>query len=81
MKKRPLIIEEQETIISINRAEDTARIYTSDDLYRTRLKRLYGDKLVKVYRRGCDPVAEEYEIDKRLISFRRVLPINISKKS
>lgn len=80
MKKRPLVIEEQETIISINRAEDKAVIYTSDDLYRNRLKRLYGDKLVKVYKHNNgEQIAEEYEVDKRLISFRRVLPT--SKKS
>lgn len=65
-----LALNEQETIIAISRGSNTATIFSNDDVYRKRLKRLYGSKLVKTYKHAGKPVAEEYEIDRNLIMFK-----------
>lgn len=69
-----LSVNEQETVIVINRTSDTARLYTSDTRYLNRFSRLYADKEVKQYRNDGAVVAKEYEVDKRYITFRSALP-------
>jgi hypothetical protein len=41
---------------------------------RNRLKKLYPDKLKRTFSQAGEIVAEEYEIDRRMISFRSKLP-------
>ncbi len=69
-----LQVEEQETIIIIDRNSDTARLYSSDTRFRNRFRKLYSDKQVKTYKQDGETIAEEYEVDKRLITFRSAVP-------
>ena len=69
-----LQVDEQETIILIDRNSNTAKVYSSDTRYRNRFKKLYSDKQVKTYQQDGEIIAEEYEIDKRLITFRSSVP-------
>jgi hypothetical protein len=69
-----LSLDEQETLISMNRIDKTAIIYTSDSKMKNRLAKLYPDKLTKTYKQDGDIVAVEYKVDPRLISFRKNLP-------
>jgi hypothetical protein len=66
-------LAEMETVISFNRAEQNATVYSSDINMRKRLNRLYGDKLKRTFTQDGQVIAEEYEIDKRMISFRSKL--------
>jgi hypothetical protein len=66
--------EEQETIIIIDRNSDTAKLYSSDTRFRNRFRKLYGDRQVKTYSQNGEVVAEEYEVDKRLVTFRSAVP-------
>lgn len=66
--------EEQETIIIIDRNSDTAKLYSSDTRFRNRFRKLYGDRQVKTYSQNGEVVAEEFEVDKRLITFRSAVP-------
>lgn len=74
MAGKAISIDEQETVIQISRSDDKCRVYSSDTRMRNRLSKLYADKLARVYRQDGEPVAEEYEIDRRLLSFRKMLP-------
>ena len=67
-------VAEQETIIVIDRASDTARLYTSDSRFMNRFNRLYADKEIKQYKQNGETVAKEFEVDKRYITFRSALP-------
>ena len=69
-----LQVDEQETIILIDRNSNTAKVYSSDTRYRNRFRKLYSDKQVKTYQQDGEVIAEEYEIDKRLITFRSAVP-------
>lgn len=69
-----LSVNEQETVIVINRTSDTARLYTSDTRYLNRFARLYADKEIKQYQNDGEVVAKEFEVDKRYITFRSALP-------
>jgi hypothetical protein len=69
-----LSLAEQETVIVIDRASDTARLYTSDTRFLNRFKRLYADKETKQYKQDGEVVAREFEVDKRYITFRSALP-------
>ena len=68
-KFAPLSSEEQETVISWDRADRTARIYTTDRRYIGKLDKLYDR--VRVYRNADGITAVEYEVPEKLISFRR----------
>ena len=65
-----LSLEEQETIINIERLSQTAHIYTCDARYINKL-----DKLVEASDEwkciGQDEVSKEYECPVNLISFRK----------
>lgn len=74
MAGKTIAIDEQETVIQFSRSDDICRVYSSDTRMRNRLSKLYADKLARVYRQDGEPVAEEYEIDRRLLSFRKMLP-------
>lgn len=67
-------LDEQETLISMSRIDNTAVIYTSDTRIRNRMKKLYPDKLTRTFSQAGEVVAEEYTIDRRMISFRSKLP-------
>lgn len=67
-KFAPLSSEEQETVITWDRADRKARIYTSDRRYITKLDKLYDR--ARVYRNAGGITAVEYEIPEKLISFR-----------
>lgn len=67
-KFAPLSSEEQETVISWDRADRTARIYTTDRRYIGKLDKLYDR--VRVYRNADGITAVEYEVPEKLISFR-----------
>ena len=67
-------LDEQETLISMSRTNNIAVIYTSDTRIRNRMKKLYPDKLTRTFTQAGEVVAEEYIIDRRMISFRSKLP-------
>jgi hypothetical protein len=67
-------LDEQETVVTMSRIDNTAVVYTSDTRMRNRLKKLYPDKLTRTFSQAGEAVAEEYTIDRRLISFRSKLP-------
>ena len=67
-------LDEQETLISMSRIDNKAVVYTSDTRIRNRMKKLYPDKLTRTFSQAGEVVAEEYTIDRRLISFRSKLP-------
>jgi hypothetical protein len=69
-----LQVDNQETVILIDRTSNTAKVYSSDTRYRNRFRKLYSDKQVKTYQQDGEVIAEEYEIDKRLITFRSAVP-------
>jgi hypothetical protein len=69
-----LSTEEQETLVSMSRNSNVAVVYASDVRMRNRLKKLYPDKLKRTFSQAGEIVAEEYEIDRRMISFRSKLP-------
>ena len=69
-----LSTEEQETLVSMSRNSNVAVVYASDVRMRNRLKKLYPDKLKRTLSQAGEIVAEEYEIDRRMISFRSKLP-------
>ena len=67
-------IEEQETVIIISRNSGTATLYSSDTRTRNRFRRLYADKLTKEFKQDGEVIAEEYEVDRRLVTFRKAVP-------
>lgn len=69
-----LSTEEQETLVSMSRNNNVAVVYASDVRMRNRLKKLYPDKLTRTFSQNGEVVAEEYTIDRRMISFRTKLP-------
>ena len=63
-----LPVNEQETVITIDRETRRATIYTSDTRYINKLDKRY--ERVREHR-NCDGItAVEYEVDEKLISFR-----------
>lgn len=69
-----LPLEEQETVIQIDRNSNIAKVYTSDTRYRNRFNKLFPDKKVKEHKMEGEVIAEEYELDIRLITFRSAVP-------
>ena len=67
-------LDEQETLISMSRIDNKAVVYTSDTRIRNRMKKLYPDKLTRTFTQAGEVVAEEYTIDRRMITFRSKLP-------
>ena len=67
-KFAPLSSEEQETVISWDRADRTARIYTTDRRYIGKLDKLYERK--QIHRNADGITAVEYEVPEKFISFR-----------
>lgn len=76
-KFAPLSSEEQETVISWDRADRTARIYTTDRRYIGKLDKLYERK--QIHRNADGITAIEYEVPEKLISFRSgVVKMNLT---
>ena len=69
-----LSLDEQETLISMSRTDNVAVVYTSDTRTRNRLKKLYPDKITRTFSQAGEVIAEEFTIDRRMISFRSKLP-------
>lgn len=67
-KFAPLSSEEQETVISWDRADRTARIYTTDRRYIGKLDKMYERK--QIHRNADGITAVEYEVPEKLVSFR-----------
>ena len=67
-KFAPLSSEEQETVISWDRVDRTARIYTTDRRYICKLDKIYERK--QIHRNADGITAIEYEVPEKLISFR-----------
>lgn len=67
-KFAPLSSEEQETVISWDRADRTARTYTTDRRYIGKLDKMYERK--QIHRNADGITAVEYEVPEKLISFR-----------
>ena len=67
-KFAPLSSEEQETVISWDRVDRTARIYTTDRRYIGKLDKIYERK--QIHRNADGITAVEYEVPEKLISFR-----------
>lgn len=75
-----VMIEEQETTISIYRDGETAEIYTSDSTMMTKLDKRVRENpeswrcvRVETMGDGAEIVAKWYECPKRLISFRSAI--------
>lgn len=76
-KFAPLSSEEQETVISWDRADRTARIYTTDRRYIGKLDKMYERK--QIHRNADGITAIEYEVPEKLISFRSgVVKMNLT---
>jgi adenosylmethionine-8-amino-7-oxononanoate aminotransferase len=65
-----LLLTEQETVITYDRAGDTMNIYTADPYLAERLKKKPAYKLVREHRQEGQVVAVDFEADKRLLTFR-----------
>ena len=64
-------ISEQETVIQFDRDGETMNIYTSDSTVMTKLDKIYKRK--REHRADGQLYAVEYDVDKRLLSFRSKL--------
>lgn len=64
-------ISEQETVIQFDRDGETMNIYTSDSTVMTKLDKIY--KRTREHRADGQLYAVEYDVDKRLLSFRSKL--------
>lgn len=62
-------IDEQETVIQMDRNGDYARIYTTDALVIAKLDKIYDR--YKVHKNGRRIVGVEYRPAKKLISYRK----------
>ena len=69
-----LSLDEQETIVLMSRATNECKVYTSDVRDRKRFEKLYGPNKSRTYYQQGKPVAEEYTLDRRLVSFRSKIP-------
>lgn len=67
-----LTLQEQETVITWDRAGDMMNIYTADPYLMARLDKLeHIYKRVKTYRNGGEIVAADYRAEKRFCTLRR----------
>lgn len=62
-------VNEQETVIVIDRETRRATVYTTDTRYMNKLDKLYERKSARM--NGGKIAALEYEVDEKLLSFRR----------
>lgn len=67
-------VEEQETVIQIDRTGDIARVYSTDATMINKLDKKYARH--KVHKQNRKIVGVEYRVDKRLLSWRTVIPKN-----
>jgi acetylornithine/succinyldiaminopimelate/putrescine aminotransferase len=65
-----LSYQEQETVITYNRAEDKMNVYTADKYLLARLKKLETYTMVREYRQDGVLVAADFEADKKLLTLR-----------
>ena len=64
--------DEQETVIQLDRNGTVCHVYTTDSTMMTKL-----DKKYKRVKQDCvngKPIAAYYEFDKKLLSFRSIVP-------
>lgn len=61
-------ISEQETVVQFDRDGETMNIYTSDTTIMTKLDKIYKRK--REHRADGQLYAVEYDVDKRLLTFR-----------
>ena len=66
--------EEQETVITWDRATSIMRIYTADPALMRRLDGLQSYTKTREHRQGGKVVAAEYEAEKRLLTLRSKAP-------
>lgn len=66
-----LTLEEQETVITYDRAGDTMNIYTADPYMIARLRKQAAYEVVREHRQGGQVVAMEFEADKKLLTLRK----------
>lgn len=70
-----LSLAEQETVVLLARDGNTATIYTSDTRDRRRFNKMFGAMKTREYRNQAGVVvAEEFVVDRRLVTFRRKIP-------
>ena len=63
-------VEEQETVIQIDRTGDIARVYSTDSTMINKLDKKYPRH--KVHKQSRKVIGVEYRINKRLLSWRSV---------
>lgn len=61
-------IEDQETVIQLNRTSYNMTIWTSDTTYMTKLDKIYPS--VVQYDTDGNIIAKTYEVNKKLLTFR-----------
>ena len=68
IKSTGIPVDEQETVVQVDRRADTARIYTTDTRDMNKLDKIYP----RVEEHHCEGkiVAVEYEVPRRCISYR-----------
>jgi hypothetical protein len=75
MEVQEFDFKEVTTNITLNRKTHKAIIFTTDSKMMKRLDKMYGNEYVaRVFTEENKPVAKEYVIDDRMISFRTKLP-------
>lgn len=62
--------EEQETVITFDRAGDCMNIYTADPFLIARLRKQEAYKAVREHRQGGEVVAVDFRADKKLLTLR-----------
>ena len=66
-----LTLEEQETVITYDRAGDTMNIYTADPYLIARLRKQEAYEVVREHRQGGGVVAVDFRADKKLLTLRK----------
>ena len=71
-KHMALSLQEQETLISWDRAGGMMNVYTADPYLMARLDKLPSIyKRVRIYREGGETIAADYKAEKRFCTLRR----------
>jgi hypothetical protein len=71
-----LTLEEQETVITYDRAGDTMNIYTADPYMIARLRKQEAYEVVREHRQGGEVVAVDFRADKKLLTLRNKRPVS-----
>ena len=65
-----LTLEEQETVITYDRAGDTMNIYTADPYMIARLRKQEAYEVVREHRQGGEVIAVDFRADKKLLTLK-----------